>query len=216
MFRPFRSGVWLRLASRWGLCPPSSYDSRNSERDVRFSEFFRLRGAGFRILPLASLPYYHLNRLPKRWFRLWLVYHHPRGRHPIPWLWWLSAGRKVVIPPEAIGVLHFQLLERWCLDVSNLWTPQDQAMDEVAHWERGVRAPWLDMHLNNLKTTCLALIEGELIDPLLDYVRMKETLQRQPSTEGSSLALKKWSLSFRLYDRMTRILSKPLPKLLGT
>lgn len=60
------------------------------------------------------------------------------------------------------------------------------------------------------------VMNGELIDPFLDYVVTKSDLMRLPSERsgGSSQACRKWSASFRLYDRMSRILSKPLPFLL--
>lgn len=72
-----------------------------------------MSGAGFRVLGRVGFPYPLLARLPKRWFRLWLLVHHPRSPWGLPWLWWLSAGRGFLVSPEAIGVLHFSLLEVW-------------------------------------------------------------------------------------------------------
>lgn len=203
----------LLAAAREALGAMPSFFIRVEEfRTTSFAELLRLRGAGYRILPLASLPYSRVCRFPKRWMRLYLAYHHPHGRHPLPWQWWLSAGRRKLVPPEALGVLHYQLLENWFSQPE--WVMEDQDKQWCPMWEQAVRAPWLMMHLHNLRDTCLSLIQGELIDPLLKHRKTKLTLDRQPSQEGSSLALHKWSTAFRLYDRMTRILSQPLPKLL--
>lgn len=97
------------------------------------------------------------------------------------------------------------------------WTlaPDAMAMD-VPYQEEVIYQHWfwLKMHLRELQRASRRLIDGELIDPCLDYTVTKRDLCRLPPQGGSSQAIRKWSLAFRLYDRMSRILSKPLPLLL--
>lgn len=89
---------------------------------------------------------------------------------------------------------------------------------DFPYMEEVLKKPWLQMYLRELSRTSVRLMAGELIDPILDWVRTKSDFARCPSerSEGSSAALRRWSASYRLYDRMTRILETPLPKQLGT
>ena len=84
--------------------------------------YFRVVGAGYRVLGRVGLGYANLSKLPKRWFRLWLLIHHPRSNIGLPWLFWLSAGRTGLVPPTVLGVLpppDRQLeADGWSLDSS--------------------------------------------------------------------------------------------------
>ncbi|KAI5054241.1 hypothetical protein GOP47_0030849, partial [Adiantum capillus-veneris] len=124
-------------------------------------------------------------------------------------------ARRRLVSSEAIGVLHHQLLEAWFSSLSGEgWYTKDSQFDDTVWWEEATRAPWVEIYLNQLRDTSLRLIQGEPIDPLLDAVEVKNDLERLPPCGASSEALRKWSRSFRLYDRMSRILPHPLPKLL--
>lgn len=94
-----------------------TFFSRIAEfRQIRMSEFARVMGAGYRILPLFDGSWAGLVRMRKcrsRWFRLWLLVHHPHSPGGLPWVWWLSAGRGFLVPPTAIGTLDSQLRLGW-------------------------------------------------------------------------------------------------------
>ena len=218
------------MAARSSGSQLPSFFTRVSEfRQVRLAEFFRVMGAGYRVLAQIGAGYRYVARLPKRWFRLWLLIHHPRSPdRGLPWLWWLSTGRKGrrlkrlrasrLIPPEALGVLHDELLQQWYSQLDGPgWTLSPQVhsrLDRVPYSEDTIYRPWVDMYLTQLARVSSRLIGGEILDPLLDWVVMKRDLDRLPHNRGSSLAIRKWSRVFRLYDRMSRILAQQLPKLL--
>lgn len=104
----------LLVAARSSSTQLPSFFSRLREfREVRLKEYFRVKGAGYRVLGRIGLGYRHLSKLPKRWFRLWLLIHHPRSPQGLPYYFWLGAGRDKLLPPEALGVLHDELLQEW-------------------------------------------------------------------------------------------------------
>lgn len=209
----FRLGSYLPQGPPWQLCLCSS---RGEFRETRISEFFRLCGAGYRVLGRVGVPYSQIGRLPVKWFRLWLMFYHPRTSGGLPWVWWLSAGRGFIVPPEAVGVLHMELLEPWyaSLDKEGWDLQQDVYRLDAPYTEEVIFRPWCEMYLRTVYDVASRLIRGELIDPLLDWVKCKNDLSRLPRSRGSSVAARKWSLAYKLYDRMSRILSRPLPKLL--
>lgn len=120
-------------ASRESASQIWSFFTRVAEfRQVRLSEFFRVGGAGYRICGMIGRPYWLIGTLPKRWFRRWLLVHHPYTPWGLLWYWWLQAGRRNLIPPVAIGVLHFQLVlvspirrrrmdRRWTRQIFHIW-----------------------------------------------------------------------------------------------
>ena len=75
-------------------------------RQILQSEFFRVLGAGYRVLARCGVSYQDVATLPTKWFRIWLLIHHPRSSFGLPWLWWLSAGRGFIVP--AIGVRNYR------------------------------------------------------------------------------------------------------------
>lgn len=97
--------------ARWSAsCVPSLLSRIREFRDFRISELFRLRGAGYRILALlGSSP----RTLPKRWFRLFLLFYAKGSPFSIPFEWWLALGRDYPIPVGVLGVLHQRLMENF-------------------------------------------------------------------------------------------------------
>lgn len=149
-------------------------------RPIRWSEFARLSGAGYRVLGRIGVSYSTANTLPKKWFRLWLLVHHPRAPGGLPRLWWLSCGRGGLIPPEAVGVLHFQLWSSWSSSLEgDGWTLSPE-IDKTPYpyQEEVLKAPWLSMYLRSLSVTLNRVVQGELIDPFLDWVPTKRTFTR--------------------------------------
>lgn len=143
------------------------------------------------------------------------MFHHPRSSYGLPWVWWLSAGRGFIVPPEAIGVLHQQLLDPWYASLEQGWDLAEEVYQmDTPFKEEVILRPWCEMYLKSVLDVARRLINGELIDPLLDWVKCKNDLSRSPRSRVSSDTVRKWSLAFRLYDRMSRILARPLPKLL--
>lgn len=178
-------------------------------REIRISEFFRMAGAGYRVLAYTGLPFTQLRKLPKRWFRRWLLVHHPRAPGGLPWEWWLAAGRGKPLPVGTLGVLNYQLYESWARSLGpEGWSLDPEACDEnhPFHEELTLR-PWVSLHLRGLLDVTLRVMKGELIDPYLDYIPVKRDLRRCSSATTSF----RWSLSYRLYDRVSVILSQPLP-----
>lgn len=133
-------------------------------RKVRLSEFFRVRGAGYRVLGQLSLGYAHIGKLPKKWFRLWLLIHHPRSStNGIPWIWWLSAGRPGLIPPEIVGALHFELLDAWYRQMEEGWTLSASTfnlMDSIPYVESVTYRPWVKLYLDQVASVACRLIQG--------------------------------------------------------
>ena len=76
--------------------------------------------------------------------------------------------------------MHSQLLNDWYQELSgDGWTIDEAGMDPVPYWEECVRHPWLNMHPNQLRDTCLRLINGDLIDPLLESTKTENNLYRR-------------------------------------
>ncbi len=165
----------LRLGQLWAF-----YRRILEDRPVWLAEFFRVSRTGFRVMSMIGQPFGKLYRLKRRWLRLWLIIYHPSTPWGLPWYWWFSAGRREPIPYEAIGVLYSQLLNDRYQELSgDGWTIDDARMDPAPYWEECVRHPWLNMHPNQLKDTCLRPINGDLIDPLLESTKTKNNLYRR-------------------------------------
>ena len=52
---------------------------------------------------------------------------------------------------------------------------------------------------------------GELLDPYLDWVPVKRDYARTLFSEDSRRTRARWSICYRLYDRVTRILDAGIP-----
>lgn len=168
----------MLATARMSVVQLAAFFTRLGEfRNPRFAEFIRVMGAGYRITAYAGIGYHLLHRLPKRWFRLWLVYYHPLGSHPIPWEWWFGRGKP--LPVGAIGVLHHQLLEDWFAALSgDGLVLMDQEHDSVPWWEEVTRKPWLESYLQIIRDVAMGLIMGHTIDPLLSWYNVKTVIKR--------------------------------------
>lgn len=123
------------------------------------------------------------------------------------------AGRARVPPPWLVSALHHHLLETVEKKFQDPgWLPDPEYLErDDDGYEHLILRPWLMNQLKMLRITCLSLVKGKLIDPLLDHVEVSKGGMRK-----SSAACRKYSLSLRLYDLATDFLAKPVLSLPAT
>ncbi len=107
-----------------------------------------------------------------------MLIHHPR--RGLPWVWWLSAGRDCLVPPEAVGVLHQELLDHWYSQLDGEGWSLDPSvhrhLDSVPSVEGLIYRPWVNMYLTQLARVSSRVILGEILDPLLVHFCVLEPL----------------------------------------
>jgi hypothetical protein len=186
-------------------------------RPVRWSEFARVSGAGYKVMGKLGVTYSTVGTLPKKWFRLWLLIHHPRAPGGLPWDIWLAAGRGKPLPVGVLGVLNSQLQELWFKRLEGSGWTLDPEVDKTdyPYKEEALKLPWLLMYLKDLHRMVRRVMAGELLDPYLDWVPVKTDYARALFSEESRRTRRAWSICYRLYDRVTRILEAGVPKALG-
>lgn len=181
-------------------------------REVRFVETFRLYGAGYKVRARVGASAWKGGIPPglsRRWWRHWLVLTSPYGPYPLPWIWWFSAGRAYPVRPEHIAILEQEVLDRFWLRVEKDQVIQisDMELHMGEEWfERYVLEPWVSLHLQALRARLGAIVRGS--SPLDVFVEAMDV-----PTSATRIKLRKsyrYVLIFRLYDRMTNILKKPV------
>ncbi|DAB41741.1 RNA-dependent RNA polymerase [Azolla filiculoides mitovirus 1] len=184
-------------------------------REIRKSELYRFYGAGYRTLGKIDVPYGKLHRLPRKWQRAFLIFHHPHSKlHPIPWLWWLSAGRKSLIPPEVLGAASAILEDRFVRRTQEIFIEMERSMDfDYIGSEALVYGPWLDMHLRAQAKVWNLVMEGDLF-AYLSYEPPPTNLRRvDPLQRGEKLFNKKVGKMLKLYDLVSHLIEKGPPRL---
>lgn len=161
-----------------------------------------------------GVSYSTARSLPNKWFRLWLLVHHPKAPGGLPWDWWLATGGGKPLPVGVLGVLNTQLQESlWRQLEGPGWIlGPDVENHNYPYKEEALLRPWLSMYLKDLHKVCKRMMAGELIDPYLDWVVPKSDYARAVFSENSRRTRKRWSIAYRLYDRVTRIIEAGVPR----
>lgn len=94
------------------------------------------------------------------------------------------------------------------------WTlPEDCLEGSYPTYEEFTCSPWVNLYLQSINKVLSRVSQGELIDPFPDYAPVPWSLSRGSVSESTRL---RFGRSYKVYDLVTKILSKPLPIPLGT